>query len=159
MLPAKVSDRLRILQWMLPLSIVLMAALYQLGPARYVSDHYSHDIHWAVEVLFYGTSGPLVVWFSLRVIRHWNLEKELAEADVMRLNVELQQRVEERTQELREKNEALAAANRQLHELDQLKSEFVSLVSHELRAPLTRQGEGFFVGRGWMSTAEQGEAR
>lgn len=137
MLPAKVSDRLQLLRWALPLGIVLMAVLYQLGPAHYVYDHYGHEIHWAVEVLFYGTSGPLVVWFSLRVIRQWNLEKELAEAEVYRLNVELQQRVDERTHELREKNEALAAANRQLQELDHLKSEFVSLVSHELRAPLT----------------------
>jgi signal transduction histidine kinase len=98
---------------------------------------YGHDIHWVVEALFYGTSGPLVVWFSLRIIRQWNLEKELAEVEVLRLNADLQQRVEERTRELREKNEALAAANRQLQELDCLKSEFVSLVSHELRAPLT----------------------
>jgi signal transduction histidine kinase len=38
---------------------------------------------------------------------------------------------------LRERNEALRAANHELEELDALKDEFVALVSHELRAPLT----------------------
>lgn len=38
--------------------------------------------------------------------------------------------------------EQLAAQNAQLHKLDELKSDFVSLVSHELRAPLTNLDGG-----------------
>ncbi len=67
-----------------------------------------------------------------------------AEQAVRQLNRDLEARVVQRTrqlqsltEELRAKNEALSAANTRLEQLDELKDEFVSLVSHELRAPLT----------------------
>ena len=131
------SQRLRVLQWALPALIMLVAALYQLGPARYVHDNLGTWSHYILEVVFYGTTGPVGVWLTLRVVRHWVEQKERAEAEVYRLNEELQGRVEERTRELREKAEALSLANAELQQLDRLKSEFVSLVSHEFRAPLT----------------------
>ena len=137
MLPDKLSDRLRVLQRWLPIVVMAVAALYQLGPARYIHNHYGDWAHYGLEILFYGTAGPVFIWFTLRVVREWIEQKEQAEAEVYRLNTELQQRVEERTRELRQKADALEAANIQLQELDQIKSEFVSLVSHEFRAPLT----------------------
>ncbi len=66
------------------------------------------------------------------------------EKSILTLNRELEARVEERTAQLRTasmalimKNEALEDANAELERLDTLKDEFVALVSHELRAPLT----------------------
>ena len=137
MLPNKLSDRLRLMHWTLPAVIALFAAVYQIGAARYVHEHYGDWAHYGMEVFLYGTMAPIVIWFVLGLVRTWVEQKEQAEAEVYRLNIELQQRVDERTSELRAKAEALTAANERLHELDQLKSEFVSLVSHELRAPLT----------------------
>lgn len=54
----------------------------------------------------------------------------------------LEQKVEERTRELREANERLREANERLKELDSLKSEFVSVASHELRSPLASMKMG-----------------
>ncbi|HLC04142.1 MAG TPA: HAMP domain-containing sensor histidine kinase [Anaerolineales bacterium] len=133
----RLSERLRVLQWALPALIMLVAALYQLGPARYVHDNFGTWAHYGLEVFFYGTTGPIGVWITLRVVRGWVQQKEQAEAEVYRLNEELQARVEERTRELSEKAHALSLANAELQQLDRLKSEFVSLVSHEFRAPLT----------------------
>lgn len=137
MLPEKLSDRLHLLQRWLPLAVMAIAALYQLGPARFVHEYYGMWAHFWLEIFFYGTVGPVFLWLTLRIVRVWVEQKEEAEAEVYRLNSELQQRVEERTYELKQKADALEAANVQLQQLDQAKSEFVSLVSHEFRAPLT----------------------
>jgi len=57
-----------------------------------------------------------------------------------RVNVrlkEVHERLEERARQLQETSHKLELANEKLRELNQLKSDFVSVVSHELRTPLT----------------------
>ncbi|MEP7357067.1 MAG: PAS domain-containing sensor histidine kinase [Anaerolineales bacterium] len=58
------------------------------------------------------------------------------------LNTQLEAKVDEKTFSLSEAYERLARQHEALQTLDQLKSEFVSLVSHELRAPLTNVSGG-----------------
>ena len=59
-----------------------------------------------------------------------------------RAQCKLEQKVEERTSTLQEAYRRLEEQNTMLQGLDQIKSDFVSMVSHELRAPLTNLSGG-----------------
>lgn len=258
-------QRLVILRWALPIAFAGMAVLYQFGFARSVQHSHGELAHFVVEIVFYGTSGPLVAFWALTLIRHWLDEKECAEKqaraierrlasitaasadailslaptgqieswnlgaellfgysaeemrgrritdlfgdgeaaevecrkltetvqqagfvrgheatcrdarggriaveltathltdeagqslglsvilrditrrkrreqEICQLNASLNEQVAERTYELAEKVDELARVNEDLQKLDQMRSEFVALVSHQIRAPLT----------------------
>ena len=79
------------------------------------------------------TNQPLGMSIILRDVT----ERKHREEEIRRLNASLSEQVAERTRELAQKVEELARANAELQKLDQMRSEFVSLVSHQIRAPLT----------------------
>ena len=70
------------------------------------------------------------------ILRDITRRKQIKE-ETRRLNIGLNRQATERTQELAEKVALLAHANAELTQLDNTRSEFVSLVSHQIRAPLT----------------------
>jgi signal transduction histidine kinase len=75
--------------------------------------------------------GPILAR-SLR----YAIERKRAQEAMRARNTDLERHVAERTTELRAANEALAAANAELRELDRMKSAFIDVTSHEMRTPV-----------------------
>jgi signal transduction histidine kinase/ActR/RegA family two-component response regulator len=65
-----------------------------------------------------------------------SLERALAQQEVMRLNEQLEERVQERTMQLELANGELELAIEEAREANRAKSAFLSSMSHELRTPL-----------------------
>jgi two-component system sensor histidine kinase/response regulator len=70
----------------------------------------------------------------VRVRTHLVLKDSLEKLE--KLNKLLEEKVSERTQQLKEANDRLEATNLKLLDLDRAKSEFLNLISHEIRTPL-----------------------
>jgi signal transduction histidine kinase len=69
-------------------------------------------------------------------------ELHIVHQKLEQFNTELERKVAERTANLMDAYRRLEEQNKALQELDQLKSDFVSMVSHELRNPLNNLGGG-----------------
>ncbi len=137
------SSRLSAIRWLLPLLIFLFVVAHQAIQLETV-DKWPALQRFLAGVVVYGGIGTIVTFYTLNWITSQTKQKERAEAGIRQLNRELEERVARRTaeleqayDELQDRNEELEALNEDLKELDQLKSDFVSMVSHELRAPLT----------------------
>lgn len=131
---------LEVLEWALPLvSSVVAFGIVVVG-------------HWHTRELlnldhlsmmfFFGIIGPILIWRLLVWIHGLMEAQEKANLEILNLNRDLEKKVMERTAALEQRNSELDQANANLLELDEMKSDFVALVSHELRAPLTALNGG-----------------
>ncbi len=128
---------MRHLEWALPLMLSFMATAVELLEHRLDKQEPWTESYFLGELAIFALVGPVLVFlvlvFTTRILQYW----QQAILELRELNQELEDKVAARTQELAEKNKALARANAELRELDQLKSDFIALVSHELITPLT----------------------
>lgn len=139
--PRHLARNLAVLQWFVPVFLSITAIAAELVEHR-VEGELHYDALFFVELITFGLIGPVIVGVIIAYLRHLVLEELVLRAELQALNRELEERVEQRTTELEQRNRDLAHANAELQQLDRLKSDFVSLVSHELRAPLTTLNGG-----------------
>lgn len=133
--------QVNILRFVLPILLAIVSTGFELY------EHWGMlvmDVQLAGEILFFGLLGPFMVFAWLSYIGVLLRKLNASNLRAAQLNRNLEQQVAERTAtlaarnlDLAKVNEELANANQELQKLDQLKSDFVALVSHELRAPLT----------------------
>jgi PAS domain S-box-containing protein len=97
-----------------------------------------YDAHTVTPV--HGADGSITHFVG---VMHDVTERKRAEAEIRELNIQLEERVEERTRqlagvnhELELRTNELAAANIELSAASSLKDEFLANMSHELRTPL-----------------------
>jgi len=137
--------RVNIIRFVLPFILFFIVASYEIWEHWVLKGIITFDFHLTYEVLFFGVFGPAAVFFVLSYIIKL-LKKEIAVSTKLEsLNRNLEEKVAQRTDALKLRNSELAHANEELKQLDRLKSDFVSLVSHELRGPLTTLNGGLEV--------------
>ncbi|MEW5939567.1 MAG: ATP-binding protein [Chloroflexota bacterium] len=132
---------LKRLQWAVPLFLAFTAVVFEFVEHG-LEDKLRFDLAFVSETIIFGFMGPAIIAFIIAWMRELVRAEMKAVEEIHVLNRELENKVAERTAALEQRNMELAQANRELQKLDELKSEFVSLVSHELRAPLTTLNGG-----------------
>lgn len=130
--------RVRWLRFALPLGLFLLATAFEVWEHWVEHEPLYIDSLGLLEIFVFGVIGPFAVYQVLTYVERLLQTVQHAHDDVAQLNRGLEQKVALRTAELEQ-------ANLRLQELDQMKSDFVSLVSHELRAPLATLNGGLEV--------------
>jgi sigma-B regulation protein RsbU (phosphoserine phosphatase) len=133
----QVLRQVNLIRYALPIILFLIVSFYETWEHWLLEGRIGYDFHLTSEILFFGILGPFAVFLVLSYVASLLVKQNEAAIELEALNEGLELVVAERTEALEVRNSELAQANAELQKLDQLKSDFVSLVSHELRGPLT----------------------
>jgi signal transduction histidine kinase len=131
---------LDVLQWALPIFLAVTAVAFEL--VEHIQKDELMDAGFIGEVIIFGFMGPVIIRGLIVWMRNVVEAERRTSAEFQALNRDLEKKVNERTAALEQRNAELGLLNRELRDLDEMKSDFVAMVSHELRAPLTALNGG-----------------
>jgi signal transduction histidine kinase len=131
---------LDVLQWALPIFLAVTAIAFEL--VEHIQKDEMMDAGFIGELIIFGFMGPIIIRGLIVWMRNLMSAERRTSAEIQALNRDLEKKVNERTAALEQRNDELGRLNRELRDLDEMKSDFVALVSHELRAPLTALNGG-----------------
>ncbi len=134
--------QVNLIRFLLPLTLFFVVVMFEFQEDKHWQNPGTVEFSLISEIVFFGVLGPTAVFFVITYIMILMKQLVAAREETEAANRSLEKTVAERTATLAERNAELAQANRDLQELDEMKSDFVSLVSHELRAPLTTLNGG-----------------
>jgi signal transduction histidine kinase len=97
-------------------------------PIKYLED--------GAYALLYGNFKPIPVTSRNEIGRLTEIFNSTA-CELLEIRKKLEEKIELANKDVEEKNKELTSANEELKKLDELKSDFLSLVSHELKTPLS----------------------
>lgn len=136
-----------ILRFVLPVALFVLATGFEFWEHGSEGQPFPGDGLGWMEVIIFGMVGPFTVFVTLSYVLRLLQELERAGLHLATVNQNLEETVLRRTMALQTMNVELESANTRLREIDQMKSDFVALVSHELRAPLATLNGGLEVAR------------
>jgi hypothetical protein len=68
--------RVRWLRRILPVGLLLLVVIYEIGPAYWIHDALGEQYHFLAEILVYGTVGPVLAFLLLDLLDRWLEERE-----------------------------------------------------------------------------------
>ena len=69
----------RWLQFLVPAALVVLVAVYEIGPAHWLHDRLGEEAHFVAEILVYGSVGPVLAFLLLHLLGRWIEEKETSD--------------------------------------------------------------------------------
>lgn len=74
-----IRRRLKLLKTLVPSALVMIVVAFELGPARWIHNAWGAPYHFAIEILIYGTVGPVLTVVAADLLQRWLEERETTE--------------------------------------------------------------------------------